>query len=107
MWNPSPYDCKCNKTCKIDECLDIKNCSCEKRLFGKLELAWEDEILNKSENSQKKIVFIHTISLVIICLLILVAIFTSSHCYYTRQLLKREYELLWKYLRNSVNKKKF
>ena len=39
LWNPSPYDCKCNKTCKIDECLDIKNCSCEKRLFGKLELA--------------------------------------------------------------------
>ena len=27
MWNPSTCDSKCNKTCKIDEYLDIKNCS--------------------------------------------------------------------------------
>ena len=29
----STSDCKCNKASKIDEYLDIKNCSCEKRLF--------------------------------------------------------------------------
>ena len=29
-------DCEYNKACKIDEYLDIKNCSCEKRLIGKL-----------------------------------------------------------------------
>ena len=33
----------------IKEYLDIVNCSCEK--LGKLELAFEDEILNKSETS--------------------------------------------------------
>ena len=28
MWNPSRWDCECNKACKIDEHLDIENCSC-------------------------------------------------------------------------------
>ena len=44
MWNPSTCDCECNKACKIDEYLDIKNCSCEKCLIGKLLLECEDEI---------------------------------------------------------------
>ena len=46
MQNPST-----SETCKIQEYLDIVNCLCEKRLFGKLALAFEDEILNKSETS--------------------------------------------------------
>ena len=41
MWNPSTCDCECNKTCKIEKYLDVKNCSCEKRLFDKLVLACE------------------------------------------------------------------
>ena len=42
MWNPNTCDCECNKTCKIAEYLDIKNCSCKKRLFCKLVLVSED-----------------------------------------------------------------
>ena len=42
MWNLSTCDCEYNKACKIDEYLDIKNCSHEKSLFGKLVLACED-----------------------------------------------------------------
>ena len=38
MQNPSTYDFECNKACKIDEYIDIENCSCEKRLFNKLIL---------------------------------------------------------------------
>ena len=38
IWNLSTCDCHCNKACKIDEYLDIKNCSCEKRLIGNLVL---------------------------------------------------------------------
>ena len=30
MWNPSTCVCECNKACKIDKCLHIKNCSCKK-----------------------------------------------------------------------------
>ena len=39
----------CYKASKIDEYLDIKNCSREKCLFDKLMLAFEDEILNTTE----------------------------------------------------------
>ena len=42
--NPSACDCECNKACKFGEYSDIKNCSYEKRLFGKLVLASEDEV---------------------------------------------------------------
>ena len=31
MWNLSACDCGCNKGRRIDDYLDIKNCSCEKR----------------------------------------------------------------------------
>ena len=59
---------------------------CIKRLFGKLVLECEDEILNTTESSldDKKVTcgksnfLIHTISLVIICLLIRV------NCYFCR-----------------------
>ena len=51
VWNPKKYNCKCNKACKIDEYLDIKVCSREKRLFCKLALECENEILNTAETS--------------------------------------------------------
>ena len=51
MWNIRTSGCECNKACKIDEYLDIKNRSCEKRLFCKLALACKDEILNTTETS--------------------------------------------------------
>ena len=50
MWNLSICGCECNKACKIDEYLVIKNCSCEKRLIEKLLLEYEDKILNASWN---------------------------------------------------------
>ena len=51
MQNPSTCNCECNKACKIDEYLDIKNCQCKKRLIDKIALACEDEILNTTEAS--------------------------------------------------------
>ena len=50
MWNPSTYDIEC-KAYKIDEYLDIKDCSYEKHLIGKLVSECEDEVLNKTETS--------------------------------------------------------
>ena len=93
MWNPSTCDCECIKACKIEECLDNKNCSCKKHLFRKLALAREDEILNTTEIllDVKKVTceknnncLIHTISLMIICLLLLVVVFLSCCFYYTK-----------------------
>ena len=44
MWNHSKCDCELMQRQKIDEYLDTKNCSCEKRLIGKVVLACEDEV---------------------------------------------------------------
>ena len=51
MWNPSACDCECNKARKIDEYLNIKNCSWKKCLFGNLVFACEDGILNTTKTS--------------------------------------------------------
>ena len=50
MGNPSSCDCEFNKPWKRDEYLDIKF-FLHKYLIGKLELAFENEILNTTENS--------------------------------------------------------
>ena len=96
MWNPSTCDCECNKANKIDEYLDIKNCSCEKRLIGKLVLGCEDEILNTTETSpddkkvtcEKSNCLIQTILLVNICLSLVIVISISCYYYYTRDWIK-------------------
>ena len=54
MGNPSTCDFEYYKACKIDEYLDIKNCSCEKRIIGKLILKCENEILNTTETTYSK-----------------------------------------------------
>ena len=35
-WNPSNYECECDKSCDIGEYLDYENCKCTKRLVDKL-----------------------------------------------------------------------
>ena len=99
MWNPVTCHCECNKACKIDEYLDIKNCSSKKPLSSKLVLLCEDEILNTTETSlvDKKVTrkksncLIYTISLLIICLLLLAVISVSCYYYHTKYLNKKEY----------------
>ena len=93
MWLPSTCDCECNKACKIGEYLDMKCCSCKKRVFGNLLLVFEDAILNATEVTEKEFncttsVFhknnclIHTMLLVIIYLLLI--LFISYYQYYTK-----------------------
>ena len=65
----------------------MQNC-----LFGKLLLECEDEILNATETllNHKKLAceksncLFHTVSLMIICLLLLALIFVSCYFYYTK-----------------------
>ena len=104
-WNPSTYDCECDKARKISEYLDTKNCSCKKHLFGELVLACEDEMLNTIETTivEKKVIceknncLIHTISLINICLFSLVCISISCHYY-----LRNKDVLSYQYKTNSV-----
>ena len=83
MWNFSTYDCECNKASKIDEYLDIKDCSWKKRVSGKSLLVCENQILNtmkphllitvaREVTCEKNNCLIYTISFVI----------SASCCYY-------------------------
>ena len=68
----------------------------QKRLFGKLVLACEDEIFNTTKTSvnNKKVSqnngLIHTISLAIILLLSLLVAFVNCYNYYTKVWIKKE-----------------
>ena len=64
MWNPSLYDFESNRTCRLDQYLGTKKCSCEKCLIGKLVFAFEDVVLNITEKSLDDKKVIYKISLV-------------------------------------------
>ena len=56
IWNPSNYECECDKSCDIGEYLDYSNCKCRKKLVDKLieECTKSiDEVEITSENEHK------------------------------------------------------
>ena len=71
----------------------FRYCSCWKRLIGKLVLVCEDEILNTTKTSlddkevicEKSNYLIHTILMVIICLLLVI----NLHYYYAGDWIKK------------------
>ena len=102
MWNHSSCDYECNKACKIDEYFDIKKCSCEKRLIGRLVLECQDEILNTTKTSCKKNnCLMHTISLLFICLLLLIVVFIGCYLYFTKHGLKQKHLLSYHNIRSQ------
>ena len=36
IWNPSNFECECDKLCDVGEYLDYKNCKCRSKLVDKL-----------------------------------------------------------------------
>ena len=36
IWNPSNFECECDKSCGVDQYLDYENCKCRKKLLDKL-----------------------------------------------------------------------
>ena len=36
IWNPSNFECECDKSCETGEYLDYENCKCRKKLVDKL-----------------------------------------------------------------------
>ena len=36
IWNPSNWECECDKSCGVGEYLDYSNCKCKKKLVDKL-----------------------------------------------------------------------
>ena len=44
VWNPSNYECHCDKSCDLGEYLDYENCKCWKRLVDKLVEEFNENI---------------------------------------------------------------
>ena len=62
IWNPSNWECKCDKSCDVGEYLDYENCKCRKKLVDILtEECTEsiDEVKIASENKHKNTVLAH------------------------------------------------
>ena len=86
MLNLSTCHCECNKTCKIDEYLNIKKFLCKKPLIRKLVLIYKDEISNTTEillndkkvTCEKSNCLIHTIISIILCLLLYLSFVLSK-----------------------------
>ena len=36
IWNPSNFECECDKSCGAGQYLDYENCKCRKKLLDKL-----------------------------------------------------------------------
>ena len=36
IWNPSNFECECNKLCDIEQYIDYENWKCRKKLVDKL-----------------------------------------------------------------------
>ena len=48
IWNPTNWECECNKSCDIGEYLDYSNCKCRKKLVDLVK-----KTLDKNENKDK------------------------------------------------------
>ena len=61
IWNPSNFDCECDKSCDVEQYLDYKNWKCRKKIISELtekcnENIDEDEIIcNRTVNDYKKV----------------------------------------------------
>ena len=56
IWNPSNYECECDKLCDIGEYLDYKSCVCRNSIVDKLveegtKIVDENEIYNETLNT--------------------------------------------------------
>ena len=36
IWNPSNFECECDKSCGVGQYLNYENCKCRKKLLDKL-----------------------------------------------------------------------
>ena len=75
IWNPSNYECECDKSCNIGEYLDYENCKCRKKLVDKLveECTENVEEVKLAENDNK-----HKCSSGTLCIVLFSTIFTIN-----------------------------
>ena len=84
IWNPSNYECECDKSCDVGEYLDYESCKCSKRLIDKLAEEFSENIdgnqlvYNSTMNNHKKVCSTWTVYIVLFVTAFLIIISISS-----------------------------
>ena len=66
IWNPSNWECECDKSCDVGEYLYYKNCTCRKWLVDKLIEECDENVdekeLHPTELHSNKMIYNSTLS---------------------------------------------
>ena len=93
VWNPSNWECECDKSCGVGEYLDYKNYKCRKRLVDKLidecsENNDGNEMTNVTLNEYTNVCGSYAIHILIFVISFLIKIDISSAYFYFHWYLK-------------------
>ena len=100
IWNPSNFECECDKSCDVGEYLDYKNCKCRNNLVDKLveecgenidgnEMLYNETLDVISLNDYKKVCNSCTIYIVLFAAFFITSICISSVFYLFSMVFKK------------------
>ena len=100
IWNPSNWECECDKSCDVGEYLDSENCKCRKKLFDKLvERSFAEECTENIDEEKiagialfergNERVCYYTICVVLTVIVLTISIGISIYFVYSRWYLKK------------------
>ena len=93
IWNPSNFECECDKSCDIGEYLDYSNCKYRKILVDKLIEECTENIVKieiASENEQKKKYSSCTLYIVLFSIFFTISIGIAIYFVYIYWYLKKD-----------------
>ena len=84
MWNPSTWECQCDKWCKQGQYLDHKNCVCKNKLIGRV-IEECNSVINETTINNKDNTTNNTYLILFIVFLIGFIVFLIGFIYYFRR----------------------
>ena len=87
IWDPSNFECECDKLCDVGHYLDYENCKCKKRLVDKLveechENIDNDKLINLTLNNYKNVCGSCTTCIVLLVIFFIIGISISRAIIY-------------------------
>ena len=98
IFNPSNCECKCDKSCNIDEYLDYRNCKCKKKLVDKLieectKNIDETNLVKKNLDGNKDRCSFCTVYKVLFCIFFIISIGIGIYFVYHKYVNCNKYDL--------------
>ena len=88
IWNPSTFECKCDKSCDIWENLDYENFKYSERLIDKLadecneNIDGDEMIYNATLYDYKRVCKYYTLKIVLLIITFIIIMGISGMCFY-------------------------